>query len=205
MEAVINFMLQFIWALLQPIILIMAILLIIYLIVNAMTKKGEEPPKILLMITQIIQAFIPDSKNDNAQDEYQSKNLLTKYEWKNYMGMRKFVASHGLIVCPKIRLADLVEPRNDSNKSEWQSRFNRIKSKHVDFVLCDPEMHVKLIVELDDNSHSREDRQERDEFVDAVLTGAGYKIVHIHQFDDAAVEAIEEALKPEAAPAGEQG
>lgn len=162
-------------------------------------------PGIILVIIIVIAAeafhywktgtFSSEGRTNDA-DEYQAKYLLTSYEWKNYMDMREYAAAHGLIICPKIRLADLVEPKKGKNKSEWQKQFNRIKAKHVDFVFCDPEMHVKLIVELDDRSHEREDRQNRDNFVNAALIGAGYKIVHIHRFDDAAVEAMNAILHP---------
>lgn len=137
-----------------------------------------------------------------GSNDYQKKYLLTKYEWKNYQSLKTYAAGMRLIICPKIRLADLVEPKKGKSKSEWQKLFNRIKSKHVDFVLCDQDMHVKLIVELDDSSHDREDRQNRDTFVDAALTSAGYKIVHITKFDDAAVAAIDAILNP-TPPAGE--
>ncbi len=133
-----------------------------------------------------------DSKPDTTG--YVATPLLTKYEYKNYQGLKEYAAAHGLMICPKVRLADLVNVKSGYSKSTWQKKFNRICSKHVDFVLCDPDLHVKLIVELDDRSHERQDRIERDSFVDAVLTGAGYKIAHIRAFDDAGVAALDAAL-----------
>lgn len=132
----------------------------------------------------------------NSGKEYEFTPLLTQYEYKNYLGMRSYAAFHDLIICPKVRLADLVRVKNNCSGKTWHRRFNRICAKHVDFVFCDPDMNVKLIVELDDRSHNRADRQERDKFVDAVLTGAGYTIVHIRAFDDAGVEALEKILHP---------
>lgn len=139
--------------------------------------------------------------------QYQAKYLLTKYEWKNYIGLRSYAAAHDLIICPKIRLADLVEPKKGTTGKEWHKLFNRIKAKHVDFVLCDPDMRVKLIIELDDSSHDRQDRKERDAFVDAVLTGASYQICHLPRIDAAALAAIDNTLNPKqpeepAPPAG---
>ncbi len=153
---------------------------------------------VLFVLANILEEWVKDmpEKVDAADVQYDAKMLLTKYEWKNYMGMREYAAAHGLVICPKIRLADLIEPKAWKDKKDWQKQFNRIKAKHVDFVLCDPEMHVKLIIELDDYTHGRADRQERDAFVDAALTSAGYKIVHIHRFDDAAAEAMDAVLGP---------
>lgn len=159
---------------------------------------------VIAVIVLLLEARRMNQTNEDVRpgtavrsDDYQKKYLLTKNEWKNYMSLREYAAGKGLIICPKIRLADLVEPKKGKSKSEWQKLFNRIKAKHVDFVLCDQDMRVKLIVELDDSTHGREDRQKRDTFVDAVLTGAGYKIVHIAKFDDAGVNAIDAILNPE--------
>jgi hypothetical protein len=35
----------------------------------------------------------------------------------------------------KVRIADLIEPREGLSRSQWQSAFNRIACKHADFVL----------------------------------------------------------------------
>ncbi|MBR3404955.1 MAG: DUF2726 domain-containing protein, partial [Firmicutes bacterium] len=60
------------------------------------------------------------------------------------------------------------------------SFFNRIKAKHTDFILVEPEtLEVLAVVELDDPSHEREDRIERDEFVDHVYEAAGIPLLHI--------------------------
>ncbi len=55
--------------------------------------------------------------------------------------------------------------------------LNSIKSKHVDFVICDKNLMAKWIIELDDSSHQNPDRAERDIFVDKSLTDCGYSIL----------------------------
>jgi very-short-patch-repair endonuclease len=57
------------------------------------------------------------------------------------------------------------------------SALGKIQSKHVDFVICDQNLYIKAIVELDDKSHDQPDRQERDRFVDDVLTSVGYTVI----------------------------
>ena len=57
----------------------------------------------------------------------------------------------------------------------------KIKAKHVDFVLCNPDnLAVKFILELEDSTHYSAQRAERDDFVDKVLKKCGYKIVHTY-------------------------
>jgi very-short-patch-repair endonuclease len=62
--------------------------------------------------------------------------------------------------------------------STRMSNYNRIDRKRVDFVLVDPQTGaVRKVVELDDRSHDRPDRQDRDELVDEVLGRAGIPVV----------------------------
>lgn len=106
---------------------------------------------------------------------YQAKYLLTRNEWYEYKKLKKFAAEKDLQVCPKVRLLDLVEPRKGAE--HYKSLFYKIQAKHVDFLICDQDLHIKAVVELDDNSHKKADRQERDRFVDQVLTSCGFKVI----------------------------
>lgn len=64
---------------------------------------------------------------------------------------------------------------------QWTAAFNKIKAKHVDFVLCDSiQIQPLLAIELDDRSHQRKDRQDRDIFVDKAFRSAGVPIVHTY-------------------------
>lgn len=45
-------------------------------------------------------------------------------------------------------------------------------------MICDQKLVAKYIIELDDNSHNQDERKERDQFVDTVLTSTGYKVLH---------------------------
>ncbi len=73
----------------------------------------------------------------------------------------------GYLVFPKVRLVDVCYiPRG----SGYASAFNRVVSKHLDFVVCDATtLAAVAAIELDDSSHSRADRIQRDAFVDEVL------------------------------------
>ena len=107
---------------------------------------------------------------------YKAKYLLTPNEWHEHKKLRQYAADKGLFVCPKVRLLDLVTPFG--NGKEYMTRFHKVQAKHVDFVLVDDSMHIKAIVELDDNSHNTKERQERDEFIDSVLSSVGYTVIH---------------------------
>ena len=68
-----------------------------------------------------------------------------------------------------------MEPRNDDPK--YITLFYKIQAKHVDFVICDQNLYVKAILELDDNSHNQTERKKRDEFVDQILKDVGYTVI----------------------------
>jgi hypothetical protein len=61
-----------------------------------------------------------------------------------------------------------------SDPREYRVYTNKIDRKHVDFVLCNPETLRPLAgIELDDKSHERADRRQRDSFVEGVFEAAG--------------------------------
>ncbi|MBE6986035.1 MAG: DUF2726 domain-containing protein [Ruminococcaceae bacterium] len=107
--------------------------------------------------------------------KYQRKYLLTKNEWHEWKKLKAYAEMRGLFVCVKIRLLDLLEPRK--GEKDYMSLLGKVQSKHVDFVVCDQNMYVKAIIELDDNSHNQQDRMERDLFVDQILTSVGYTVI----------------------------
>ena len=80
------------------------------------------------------------------------------------------------IVCPKVSLSDLFFV-NIKDRS-WQTRYyNKIARKHIDFLICSKDILTPLCgIELDDSSHQREDRIDRDIFVDKVFDSAGLEL-----------------------------
>jgi hypothetical protein len=106
-----------------------------------------------------------------------SKSLLTDNELDFYRALQVVVGTQ-TIVCPKVRIADLIYvPHNTQNSYTF---LNKITSKHVDFALCHPQtMQCVLAIELDDASHDQDARRERDSFVDVAFQTAGIKLIHI--------------------------
>lgn len=122
------------------------------------------------------------TKEPNVSSEYQgayrAASILTKNESNNYKVLKTAADRKRYTISVKMRLADLVTPTASRYDKSYMSYFGKIKAKHVDFVVFDEYMRPKAIIELDDSSHDRKDRQERDKFVDSILTDAGYKVIH---------------------------
>ena len=128
-----------------------------------------------------------DPKTDYSKS-YQRKYLLTKNEYREYMTLRKIAAEKGLIICPKVRLLDIIEPRKGEN--DYKSLFFKVQAKHVDFVICDKDLRIKAVLELDDNSHDQKDRQDPDAFVDQILTSVGYKVIHTRSVTESTLDGL---------------
>ena len=85
------------------------------------------------------------------------------------------VLGPGFTVQSKVRLADVffvIRP------NENKAYYNKIIPRHVDFLVCDSTtMRPVLGIELDDASHRRSSRQERDKFVEGVFQAARLPLV----------------------------
>lgn len=110
---------------------------------------------------------------------YQPRWLFSYNEKYAYTLLKPIAEELGYTVFAKVRLLDLIEPVKGIRK--YKTYFYKIQAKHVDFVLCDQNLVAEWIIELDDSSHDRPDRQERDRFVDEAVTSVGYKILHVRQ------------------------
>ncbi len=92
----------------------------------------------------------------------------------------KAVVNERAVILTKVNLADLVYAAKGTNRERYIA-WQRINRKHVDYVLCKPNsLEPIAAIELDDHSHQRPDRQERDVFVDEVLRGAGLLVFRFH-------------------------
>lgn len=97
----------------------------------------------------------------------------------NFFFNLKFVVGDSAQIFSKVKLSDLFYAKaGDYGKN--RSYTNRIDRKHVDFLLCDPKTLKPILgIELDDKSHQRADRQERDDFVNHVFEAAKLPLMHI--------------------------
>jgi len=113
-----------------------------------------------------------------ARLPYRSRGrLVTKSELRFYKSLYKAVQDDFEIFA-MVRIADLLRVEETvTNRRKW---INKILAKHVDFVLCDPGTLVpRVCIELDDSSHQRADRIERDEFVDHAFESAGLPLLRV--------------------------
>lgn len=141
------------------------------------------------------QAVAPEplpSRKTTYQSIYRSPfYLLTPTERDFYNVLRRAIPA-GVSICMKVRLGDIVR----CSEFNWRNGWGRkVAQKHIDFVLVNSlNSYILIAIELDDPSHSRQDRVERDEFVNDVLTGAGIGIVRVQVKPEYSAEEIADHL-----------
>ena len=102
---------------------------------------------------------------------YERNSVLLSAAERSFLGVLEQALGEGYRVCPKVRVADAISVRRPLPRGEWQRAFNRISSKHFDFILCrSTDLEIACAVELDDSTHQRNDRQERDMFLGEVCS-----------------------------------
>ncbi len=104
-------------------------------------------------------------------------SLLTEAERKFFHALREAVDGAWSLQA-MVRLADILQVRQDA--PQRQAWTNRILAKHLDFVLCDHDrLDMVLAIELDDKTHDRKDRQQRDRFVNDALAAARLPLLRV--------------------------
>jgi len=136
------------------------------------------PLVFLLLIAIVIKSFLRARGAGDFPYERIEK-LFTAAE-RSFLGVLEQILGSEYRVLGKIRLSDVIQPKNGLSNSAKTTALNRITSKHVDFAICDPRtLQVVGLIELDDASHSGLKRQRTDKFVDGALAAAGVPIVRI--------------------------
>ncbi|MBD3649643.1 MAG: DUF2726 domain-containing protein [Pseudomonadales bacterium] len=122
------------------------------------------------------------------------KHFLTPAE-RSFYGVLEGAVAGRFKVHTMVRVADVLQPAGSRNRCQWQSAFNRISSKHFDYVLCDPEtLEVKAAIELNDSSHLEERRRARDDFLYRACESAGFKLLFFEAKAKYSVQQIKERL-----------
>ena len=106
-------------------------------------------------------------------------SVLTSPEQQFYKALAYAVQGR-VIILAKVRIADILKVRRGIPRKSFWRHFSQISQKHIDFILIDPQSFDTLcLIELDDKSHARFDRMERDRFVNQIMAKAG---LPLHRF-----------------------
>lgn len=164
-------------------VLILIIVIIVVIQKNKKKKLDDLRVKLLMMNNNETKQEILSQTAVEPSEKlpYRKKLLLTKNEYWVYKSLKETADKYGFTVLAKVRFADLVEVSSEADKSEYMKFFGKIKSKHIDFMLCKKaNLYPELLIEVNDNSHKVEDRIKRDDFIKNVAEKVGYKTIFVN-------------------------
>jgi very-short-patch-repair endonuclease len=127
----------------------------------------------------------PSFESVHAHKPYKlNPSLLTNRETDFYRVLEYALKDQPYVIAIKPRIADFVNVTYNqrNNQKEFRFYFNKISAKHVDFLLCDESFYPVLAIELDDSSHNRSNRKDRDDFVNYLYKTVDLKVLRIYQY-----------------------
>ena len=133
---------------------------------------------VLIVLVVLLAVKRKQSHSGEAGASYiRTPALFTPAE-RSFLGVLDLAAGSDFRVFGKVRVGDVLAPRTGQDRSAHQTALNRINRKHFDFILCRPDdLTVLCAIELNDASHQRKSRQERDEFLTEACRSAGLPLI----------------------------
>ena len=142
--------------------LIILAVIVIVLVIGASLFKG---------------AFGVEEEEKKKYDYKRKQFFLTRAEHECYDALVVAVGQE-YHVFAQVHLPTIVD--NKVVGQNWRGAFKHINEKSVDFVLCDKAyISPKLAIELDDKTHERPERRERDTEVERILMAAGLPLLRL--------------------------
>lgn len=139
---------------------------------------------ILWVLSRFLEARKPAADDDAATDTgdeplpYIARDAMLTPAERSFFAALQTACNGRSLIFAQVQLSRLIYPR--SGVPRWQTHQNKIDRKSADFVLVDPTtFKAQLVIELDDRSHERKARQDRDEFVNRALAAAGLKLLRV--------------------------
>jgi len=103
---------------------------------------------------------------------YQPLPLMSQTEYNFWLLLMKSLP--GYYVFPQVSTNALLNIQVDNRAIFWEI-LNKFNTTRVDFVVCDPQLVVLALIELDDQSHDQ--KRDKDRERDFITGRAGYRTV----------------------------
>ena len=125
--------------------------------------------KIIRWIINFFDIDISDSNSSpSPSNEYSKKEFLTKTEYDFYLKLLALEPDYRII--PQVNLATIIKKNNGGYINEL--------FKNIDFAIFDKDLkEVLLLIELNDFSHNKANRKDRDLRVKKICNDSGIKLI----------------------------
>ena len=112
-----------------------------------------------------------DSSNYNIY--YTSKNFLSPAEINFYKKMKPILDA-GYVIVPQVNLASIIEKHN--------AKYHSDLFRNIDFGIFDKDFNLLLLIELNDSSHQKSNRRDRDLKVKKILSDCKIKLLTFYTY-----------------------
>lgn len=134
---------------------------------------------IIILLSFILKFIEKNKKNseisniyeENYNKYYRPKRYVTTLNELNFYNVLLEIAKElNMILFAQVSLYNILSIKKELDYSTKTKYFNKIASKSIDFVLVDKkDCKIKLCIELDDSTHQKAKRIERDKFINKLF------------------------------------
>jgi hypothetical protein len=147
----------------------------------------------VVAILAVVKAKSQSGVGDDVWPFY-AKKPLSQPEQVLYFRLVQALPDY--IVLAQVQLSGLLGVKKGNNYQAW---FNRINRMSADFVVCKKDSSIVAVIELDDATHQKEDRQAADAKKDKALSSADIRVVRWQVKSIPDITAIRAAFMPNTA------
>ncbi len=134
----------------------------------------------IILLVYVIKTFVITRNGEIKNNLFYLKESVMNKTEKTFFDILKKELGSDYNIFSKIRIEDFVGvKKTGAPKNELFGLRGRIKSRHVDFLLCDNLMKPVMAIELDGSSHKSQKMIERDNFINGLYSDVGLPIKHV--------------------------
>ena len=135
---------------------------------------------LIIILTLLIAIAFYKNKIQSTDGQYKKQRVLFSPAERSFLGVLNQAIEDNATIFGKVRVADVLTPIAGLPRNKWQILFNKISSKHFDFVICDKQdLSVLCAIELDDKTHNSKTRKTRDAFLKSACISANLHLIQI--------------------------
>jgi len=148
---------------------------------------------VVIILVVVLAAFIKSPKGKGYN--YRQKGTLFTAAERSFLGVLDQAVSDNYRVFGKVRVADIINPAKGMDRKSWQIAFNKISSKHFDYVLCSKDkLEVIAVIELDDKSHNTKKAIKRDAVLESACKSSDLKLIRFQAKSGYQVQVVREKI-----------
>ena len=141
----------------------------------------------IVAIGYFLKMFLEKQQSEELLPYREKKYFFSRSEREFLRTFNESIDKKRYLIFTKVRLADFIEVTIKGK--EYLKWWNKIKSKHIDFLIWDiQENRIILAIELDGKSHKSKKMKERDVFVNKLYETVKIRLERVAVGSDFSME-----------------